>query len=310
MKSRLIALVLLASAGVAAAQDEPVRVQTDLVTLNISVTRGGRAVTDLTQADFIVRDNGKMLPIDVFSSENASVSYGIIYDLHPTTDEQTSSVLAALKRFASGIDSADDYFITVFNEKGSLTTEFVPTEEQIDRQTDGGVKSLYDAIFAASSRIQRSRNHKRVLLVLTDGADHNSQHSLKELKLRLRSINLPVYSLTFGGERRQQYSYSDLFQNRPRQIFRVGESNELDRAILADLSKASGGQRLDANTQNREYLAALLNKVGADVKTQYVIGFYPDDADGRWHKLSVSVANQRQRKLKVSSRKGYQSRRK
>ena len=310
MKSRLIALVLLASAGVAAAQDEPVRVQTDLVTLNISVTRGGRAVTDLTQADFIVRDNGKMRPIDVFSSENASVSYGIIYDLHPTTDEQTSSVLAALKRFASGIDSADDYFITVFNEKGSLTTEFVPTEEQIDRQTDGGVKSLYDAIFAASSRIQRSRNHKRVLLVLTDGADHNSQHSLKELKLRLRSINLPVYSLTFGGERRQQYSYSDLFQNRPRQIFRVGESNELDRAILADLSKASGGQRLDANTQNREYLAALLNKVGADVKTQYVIGFYPDDADGRWHKLSVSVANQRQRKLKVSSRKGYQSRRK
>jgi len=145
---------------------------------------------------------------------------------------------------------------------------------------------------------------------LTDGADHNSQHSLKELKFRLRSINLPVYSLTFGGERRQQYSYSDLFQNRPRQIFRVGESNELDRAILADLSKASGGQRLDANTQNREYLAALLNKVGADVKTQYVIGFYPDDADGRWHKLSVSVANQRQRKLKVSSRKGYQSRRK
>jgi Ca-activated chloride channel homolog len=289
------------------AQDDTVRVETNLVTLNVSVTKGGKAVSGLSKADFSILDNGVVRPIDIFSAENAPISYGIVYDLHPTTDEQTLSVLAALKKFTGGIDSSDDFFVTVFNEKGSLTTEFVPTQDQILRQTDAGVSSLYDAIFAASHRISRSRNQKRVLLVLTDGTDHNSQHSLKELKLRLRSINLPVYSLTFGGERRQQYSYSDIFQNTPRQVFRVGEANELDRAALGDLSKTSGGQRLDAGTQNREYLAALLNKVSDDVKSQYVVGFYPENSDGKWHTLKISVNRQKQQKLKLSSRKGYQS---
>ena len=306
MKLLSLAAILLCSIGVAA-QDETVRVETDLVTMNVSVTRGGRAVAGLSQKDFAILDNGATQAIDIFSAENAPISYGIIYDLHPTTDEQTRSVLAGLKKFTGGIGPSDDFFITVFNEKGSLTTEFVPTEDQILRQTDAGVSSLYDAIFAASHRIARSRNQKRVLLVLTDGADHNSQHSLKELKLRLRSINLPVYSLTFGGERRQQYSYSDIFKNTPRQVFRVGDANELDRAALGDLAKTSGGQRIDASTQNREYLAAMLNKVGSDVRGQYVLGFYPDTSDGKWHRLKVSVNGQKQQRLKISSRKGYQS---
>ncbi len=311
MKNKGMLLLMFAAFAVAVkAQDDTIRVATNLVTLNVSVAdkKGGFA-GGLTRNDFRLTDNGKVQEIESFSDGSAPVSFGVVYDLHPTTDEQTKSVLEALRSFSRRLGSDDDLFVTVFNERGSLTTDFVPTEEQIHRQVDSGAKSLYDAIFAAANKMSLSaRNHKRVLLVLTDGADHNSEHSYKQLKNRLRSVNLPVYAITFGGtNNRQMYSYSDLVGNGRREFFRYGEANELDKAAVADLAKASGGRSYDGNMRNQVYVAALCHKVADEVKGQYVLGFYPDVLDGKFHKLKVSVARQKERRLKVSNRKGYQS---
>lgn len=290
------------------AQDDPIRVETNLVTLNVSVTdRRGNFVRGLTRQDFTVRDNGVTKEVDSFSAQDAPVSFGIIYDLHPTTDERTVSVLDGLKRFTAALGPSDDFFVSVFNDKGSLTTEFVPTEGQVRTQVESGPNSLYDAIFAASAKIAGSRNNKRVLLVLTDGADHSSHHSLKELKLHLRSVNLPVYAITFGESNPRQYGYSDIFRDGPRQTFRVGEATEIDRGVISEISKTTGGQTFEAGVRNRVYLAALFSKVSDEVKGQYVLGFYPEQLDGKYHRLRVSVANQKQKRLKISNRKGYQS---
>lgn len=305
---RIPSIIILLAIG-AAAQDDTIRVETNLVTLNVSVSdKKGGATRGLSLNDFKMMDNGKPQAIETFSDAAAPVSFGIVYDRHPTTQEQSRSVLEALRAFTGRLSKSDDFFVTVFNEKGSLTTEFVPTEDQIRRQADTGVTSLYDAIFAASNRMSRARNHKRMLLVLTDGADHNSEHSLKQLKAHLRTVNLPVYGVTFSNNSdRRMFSYSDLFGNGRRETIRYGEANDLDRGAVADLAKTTGGHAYDGNMRNRVYLSALFDKVSDEIKGQYVIGFYPDDPDGKYHKLKVIVAGQKEKKLRVSSRKGYQS---
>lgn len=315
MKNKLFVLALtLITAGVALGQDDTIRVATNLVTLNVSVSdKKGQPIRGLTQADFRLLDNGKAQAVESFSDGSAPVSFGVVYDQHPTTEEQTRSVLAALKNFSAKLSTNDDLFVTVFNERGSLTTDFVPTEEQIARQADSGAKSLYDAIFAAANKMGLSaRNHKRVLLVLTDGLDHNSEHSLKQLKNRLRSVNLPVYAITFSNtsSNPRMFSYSDLVGNGRREFFRYGEASELDKAAVADLAKVSGGRTYDGNMRNQVYLSALASKVSDEIKSQYVLGFYPDELDGKFHKLKVSVNGQKERKIKISNRKGYQSPRK
>jgi Ca-activated chloride channel family protein len=290
------------------AQDETIRVETNLVTVNVSVTdRQGKYVRGLTKNDFIVLDGGQIQDIDTFSSEDAPVSFAIIYDMHPTTDEQIMSILAAMRSFATSLRPEDDLFVTVFNEKGSLTTEFVPTDEQVRKQVEGGSNSLYDSIFEASDRIARTRNNKRVMLVLTDGTDHSSHHSLKELRTHLRSINLPVYAITFGGDDTRKYGYSDIFRGGPTQTFGRFETKELDRGVLDEISKTSGGKSFETGIKHRVYLSALYSRVYDDIKRQYVIGFYPEAADGKYHKLKVSVSGEKEKKLSVSSRKGYQS---
>jgi Ca-activated chloride channel family protein len=308
----IIFCILVITGASALGQNDVVNVETNLVTLNVAVTdKSGNYVKGLSKSDFAVLDNSLKQEIDNFSSEEAQVSFGIVYDLHPTTDERTANVLSALGQFVKKLRPADSFFVTVFSEKGSLTTDFVPTRDQISKflsdNNPGTPNSLYDAIFAASGKIRHTTNSKRVLLVLTDGADHSSDHSLKELRLHLRSVNLPVYSMTFDNVDRRMNSYTDIYRGQPRRTLDVQDYSDLDKGAISEISKSTGGQLFEDSVRNRYYLAGLLGKVYEEVQNQYVIGFYPDALDGKWHRLKVNVNQQQPGKLKISSRKGYQS---
>ena len=305
---------VLALSTIAWSQDQPVSVETNLVTINVSVTdKNGGYIRGLTKNDFTILDDGKKQEIDIFSADDSALSIGIVYDMHRSEDDQTLSVLDALKRFTGRLTEKDDYFITVFNEKGSLTTEFVPDRDQIARHLAtpdrNSPSSLYDAIFAAGDRIGKLRHVKKYLIVITEGADKNSTHSSKQLQLRLRSLNLPVFALTFTPDQRNSYSYSDIIRNGPRQVIGVSEASELDRSVIEEISRTSGGNAFESNIRNRVYLAAIATKFLEEARTQYVIGFYPETSDGRWHKLSIGLDPAKGKGMKVASRKGYQSRR-
>ncbi len=294
------------------AQDDTIRVETNLVTVNVAVTdKSGNYVKGLKREDFEIWDNRLKQPIDNFTAEESAVSFGIVYDLHTATDERTKNVLDALRQFTKDLQQKDNFFVTVFNERGSLTTDFVPTADQINANLSDAKpttpNSLYDAIFAASEKIRTRRNSKQVLLVLSDGEDNASHHSLKELRNHLRSVNLPVYSISFGSDNRRLYSYADIYRNQGRQTLGALESSQLNTAALAEISKSSGGQTFNRAVQNRYLLYGICKKVLAEVENQYVIGFYPDGADGKWHKLKVSVKNTGGKKYKLSNRKGYLS---
>jgi VWFA-related protein len=275
--------------------------------------KSGNYVRGLSKNDFVVLDNGKPQDIDVFSAEQSALSIGIVYDMNPSNSGRTASVLEALKRFTGRLGGNDDFFVTVFNDKGSLTTNFVPDMDQLSRHLAspdrGTPNSLYDAILDAGDRVNRLKNPKKYLLVVAESGDRNSRHSEKELRLRLRSVNLPVYALTFTPENRMAYGYSDIYRNGPRQMIGVATASELDRNVLTEISKTSGGQAIESNIRNRVYLAAIATKMLEEARSQYVVGFYPEKSDGRWHKLSIKLAPAKAKGLKLSNRKGYQSRR-
>jgi len=306
----IVATALIYAACLSALAQDVVRLETNLVTLNVAVTdKNGNYVRGLAKEQFFVMDNGVKQEVDSFSSETAPASIGIVYDMHPTNTDEIASVLYGLKQFTQKLGSHDQYFVNVFGNNGSLTTEFVPTEEQIRNFVENGDRkgpnSLFDAIFEASNKISGMNNPKKLLIILTDGADHNSMHNLNELRLHLRSINLPVYSVTFGAENRLTFSYADLYRTGPRQTFSTVETSELDRTVMADLSKTTGGQTFETSLRSRHYLTALCSKVLDEINHQYVIGFYPENPDGNWHELKVSIRPPS--RYKVSSRRGYQS---
>jgi Ca-activated chloride channel family protein len=312
IKLFLLAFILLTTASINTfAQDEPIIVETNLVTLNVAVTdKKGNYVRNLQREDFEVFDGKLKQQIEQFSSEDAPVYFGIVYDMHPTNDDETKNVLAALKQFAAQLKRDDNYFVTVFNERGSLTTDFVPTTEQIEKSLAGAnpktPNSLYDAIYAASEKAREHKNAKQILLVLTDGEDRASHHSLKELRQHLRGVNLPVYTVNFDKSAQKTWNYTEIYRGQQWRTLDIYETGELNKAALDEISKTTGGQSFDKLIYNRLYLYTIFTKILTEVENQYVIGFYPETADGKWHKLKVSVKSERG-KLNLSNRKGYQS---
>ena len=230
-------LTLFVLASFAKAQDEePIRIETNLVSVGVVVKdKNGNYVKDLNKEAFEIFDNNDRRQVEFFSAEDAPVSYGIIYDLHPTTSERTKTILESLKKFTSELREKDDFFTLVFNERGSLNLDFVPSVEQVEKHLSldekDKPKSLYDAIYIAGQKIRTRENAKKTLIIISDGKDHNSHHTYATLKNQLRSFNVQIYSIFLDDG--EKWGFSDISLERQRRAIDFDNPN-LERAAIAE----------------------------------------------------------------------------
>ncbi len=315
--TRLISIFIITLFVIAVAkaqEDESIRVETDLVTVNVAVTdKQGNAVKNLRQEQFEIFDNKTKQQIAYFAAEKSPVTYGIVYDMHPTTIERMTAVLDSLRFFAKNLPNEDRFFLTAFNQTGSLTLDFIPTPAQIEKNLTAGVKtrepnSLYDAIYAAADKIRQSRSQKKTILIISDGADHNSRHGFSELSKQLKSLDAQIYAVIF--DEREMWGYSDITgaggEGRRRRI--SNDANPLDRAAIQELTLKSGGTSRYPVTENTLELYKIYNQISAEMREFYTLSFYPSLTDGKRHDLRVNLREtQGSKKFALTYRQSYQS---
>lgn len=307
LKLSAIYLSLVLLANVAGAQDEePVRVETNLVSIGVVVKdKKGGFVNGLKQDQFEVFDNNVLVNVEFFSAEDAPVSFGFVYDLHPTTSERTTAVLEAIRKFTSEMRERDDFFTVVFNERGSLLLDFVPSVEQVETHLSGNDEndpnSLYDLIYLAGEKIRARQNAKKTLIIISDGKDHNSHHNYETLRNQLRSFNVQIYSILL--DEKEKWGFSDITLEQKRRSVEFYDS-PLDRAAIEDLSSKSGGRTQTPFLKTSEELLRIFDHIESEMHRQYSLGFYPVKIDDKWHKIKVKVKNDN---VKLNYRKGFQN---
>lgn len=273
-------------------KDETIRVDTNLVLINVLVRdKNGQLVRGLKSEQFEVLDDDAKRPIESFSAEEAPVSFGIIYDMHPTTADRTKSVIESLRLFKAALKPADDIFLVAFNMRGEQTFDFIPTFEQLEKHmADPGKRepcSLYDAVYFASDRIQSSRKRKRVLLIISDSADHQSRHTLSQVREKVGGIKAEVYAVVFDES--DGYGYSDM-THKSRELYPFSkDASPLDRAAILDLTLKSGGSTYFGGSQNAARLHAIYEQIAGEMRSHYTLGFYPDAIDDKRHNVRVKV---------------------
>jgi VWFA-related protein len=238
------------------AQDEkPIRVDTDLVMVNVAVTdKQGNFVKNLRREQFEIFDDKFKQTVAHFSDEHAAVTFGIVYDLHPTTNERTTTILEVLRQFTRELNADDEFFVTAFNKRGSLNTDFVPTTEQIETNLSAAVKpsepnALYDAVYAAVGKLRESKREKRALIIISDSTDHNSRRGFKELLDRLESFDVQVYAVFLDDRAFRYWTVSEMTRDTRRRSVIAKTPTPLDRAALDELSRNSGGSSYTPNLQ-------------------------------------------------------------
>ena len=167
----------------------PFRVSVDvpLVVLHATVTdRQGGFASSLGERDFEIHENGVPQRIQLFRNEDIPVTVGMVVDHSTTMQPKLAEVTAAARTFAQSSNGQDEMFVVNFNEKVSFglprTTRFTSSaaelEYAIKAAPTGGQTALYDAIAKALEELQAGSRDKKVLIVVSDGGDNVSAHSL------------------------------------------------------------------------------------------------------------------------------------
>ena len=296
----LAASLLLAGAIVAASQaptkagDERLMVNTDLVTLSVSVTNAdGQAVPGLDKSAFTVFDNKAPQRISFFSDDDAPASIAVVFDTSGSmSGRKIARAKEALADFIQTGHDRDEYFLIDFDSQARLL---------LDRTRDGdallrkltyaephGNTALYDAVYLGIEKVMSGAYQKRAIILVSDGEDNDSRYSFNELRRSLKESDVTIYAI----------GVSTNF------ILRKGSLN--GRETLEELASVSGGKAFFPNSASE--MIEAFERVGLELRHLYSIGYRPSSLarNGEWHHVKVKVVpTVGSPRLFVRSREGY-----
>jgi VWFA-related protein len=299
----LPAFLVVALVGYAGQQAPPARQEPDagpfrvsvdvaLVVLHATVTgRQGGFVSDLGEHDFEVSENGVAQRIRLFKNEDVPVTVGLVVDHSTTMRPKLAEVTAAARTFARSSNREDEMFVINFNEKVSLglprTTRFTNSSSELEYAITagptGGQTALYDAIARALEELQAGSRDKKVLIVVSDGGDNVSAHSLAQvMKLAERSSAI-IYTVGVFDE----------------------DDPDRNPGVLKRLAQATGGEAFFPGQLSE--VVTICERIARDVRHQYTIGYVPSNParDGAYHAIRVVAQTNGHDRLSVRTRTGY-----
>jgi Ca-activated chloride channel homolog len=275
-------------------QQVPVfRAGVDLVNVGVTVTdKKGRLVAGLTADDFELYEDGRKQGIRYFASGDRSgagpdMHLGMLLDVSESMGEDVRFTRTAAIKFLNTLTAAVDVTIVDFDSEVRAARysqkEFARLVERIRQQKTTGMTALYDAIGVYLDGAAQ-QDGRKVMLLYTDGGDTMSSLRFPELLDLLKASDVTVYAI---GELEHQSS----------------SARERARSILQRIAETTGGQAFFPSSVKE--LDAMYEKVVAEIRAQYTIGYVStnDRTDGAWRQVEVRLPAGKD--LRLRARKGY-----
>jgi Ca-activated chloride channel family protein len=271
------AVFALAVAGAAAvgAQQPTFRSATQVVSLFATVTDSqNRLVTDLAQDDFEVFDNDKPQALVVFRSETQPISVVVMLDTSASMTGSIALLKAAAEQFVMRLLPEDKGAVGAFNDKIEVSAHFTSDRDQLVtdvRDLDfGNGTRLYDGIAEGLNQLQGIEG-RRVVLVFTDGDDTSSRVGRGDVLDRARAEEVMIYAI---GLQSEYFDGARMVRSKP-------------DSGLRRLAEETGGGYFELKQTSD--LGPTFSRVAQELHSQYVLGFEPQQLDGKVHKLTVKM---------------------
>ena len=262
--------------------------------VTVTVTQpNGSYVTDLQKQDFQLYMDGQQRPIEFFRQDlNTPVSVGILVDTSGSMHPKIPQAQAAITEFLRNLNDRDDVFLFAFSGKPFMLQNFTTDHSLVANRLSllhaYGSTSLYDAVVTGLVMLQRGRYDKRALLVVTDGMDNTSGHSLDDVIALARRQGVLIYSIGIGDPNASGMSV----QIGP---FSIGgdESDQVDVKTLRMLSTETGAKTYNIRVVgDGGALRSACSEISRELRQQYTVGFLaPDPSAGGYRGLRVDVPN-------------------
>jgi Ca-activated chloride channel family protein len=275
-----------------AQEDKPLRLDVKLVSIFVNVTdKTGAIVGSLTQEDFKVFEDGRPQKISVFERQSEMpLNLTLAIDTSSSTFKDRGIEQQAAKKFVHALIRPQDKMSVVqFNTFPDLLTDFTNNVALIDHGLDhmhgAGGTALYDAIYASSRALGRKEGRK-VLVLVSDGGDTVKGSTYEDALEQALRNEVMIYSI-------------------------------IDVPIAASAGRDLGGEHamitLAEQTGGKSFYAyeggldKAFQRVSDDLRTQYMIGYYPRNQEpGReFHKIEITIPRAAADAFNIRHKTGY-----
>jgi Ca-activated chloride channel homolog len=260
-----------------------IRVDSTLVQVPVTVTDPlNRFVTGLEKENFRVFEDKKEQVLTSFSSEDAPLSMGIVFDCSGSMGAKLQKSREAVAQFFKTANPEDEFFLVQFNDRAQLIQPFTTSLEEIQNRLaftqSKGRTALLDAIYLALHEMTKGRNPRKALLVISDGGDNNSRYTEHEIKNVVREADVQIYAIGI---------YEPMSS-------RGRTAEELSGpSLLSEIAEQTGGRQFPVENLNE--LPDIAAKIGIELRNQYILGYSPANQqhDGKYRRIRIKLVQPR-----------------
>ena len=273
-----------------------IRIDTTLVQINVTVTDPlNRFVTGLEKEHFRLFEDKIEQAISDFSSEDAPLSIGLVFDTSGSMGPKLQKSRQAAVEFFKTANPLDEFFLVEFSDRPELVIPFTADTEEIQNRLtfsqSKGKTALLDGVYLAMNQMKKAHNPRKAVLIISDGGDNNSRYTESEIKNAVREADVQIYGIgifeSVGARGRT-----------PEELAGPG--------LLNEVAQLTGGRSY--NVENLNELSDIAAKIGIELRNQYVLYYTPKNQtrDGKYRHVTVKLVQPRGLPpLKAFFRLGY-----
>ncbi|HWR51876.1 MAG TPA: VWA domain-containing protein [Bryobacteraceae bacterium] len=263
--------------------ERTLRIETNLVEVPVTVTDPlNRFVTGLEKEHFRVFEDKIEQKVTHFSSEDAPISMGLVFDASGSMGTKLQKSRQAVGQLMKTANPEDEFFLVQFNDRPEVVQGFThDTEELQNRLTfvqSKGRTALLDGVYLALHEMKKSANPRKALVVVSDGGDNSSRYTESEIKNLVREADVQIYAIGIfepSGSRGRT-------------------AEELSGpSLLTEISEQTGGRHFPVENLNE--LPDIAARIGIELHNQYMIGYTSSnrERDGKYRNVQVKLVQPR-----------------
>lgn len=299
--SSVFILILAIFAKSNVAQDDVIRVDTNLVSVPVTVLdRDGRYVTNLKKENFQIFEDGIEQEIALFESVEEPFTIYFLLDVSGSMSNEIENLTNAANAFAGKLRSEDKLMAATFAENTKILfqpTKIKELKKDIKLSRHYGIHTtlIYDAVDSGIKKINKIKGRKAIVL-FSDGAGTGTYATNRSNLRDAEESDALIYTVQFDT-----FSESPPVNvNKETYQKRINDIND----YMQDLASISGGRSYQI--KNLSDLGETFGNIADELGKQYSLSYYPKQLDnGQKKQIRQIKVKVTQPNLAVKSRNSY-----
>jgi Ca-activated chloride channel family protein len=279
------------------AQQPSFRSAIDVVSMNVTVTDStGRYITDLTEKDFDVFEDGTKQELTLFNRTNLPVALSLLIDTSSSMEDRMSIAQDAAVGFIRKLRPTDLGEVIGFDSRAEVLQKFTSNtgelEQAIRKTVAGGSTSLNNALYISLKGLkkipvrQEDEIRRQAIILLSDGEDTSSLVTFEDVLDLARRSETAIYAIGLmeDGSGAQSKGFREATY------------------ALRQLATDTGGRAFFPS--DIKSLASVYGQIYDELSSQYTIGYVSKNSrrDGAWRRLVVRVTRPN---VQARTKQGY-----